>query len=131
MHSLWGWGSNTEMKKMTFGDAIKSSFILNINYRHSFKKIIFCFISRLGRGEGPKQGRKEGKAGEGKYLSTLTDPWTSLQILNLKTLHVSVTNAVSVIPFQGSSALDAHSVVGRGQTGTPRWPKLRSEFLIL
>lgn len=32
MHSLWGWASNTEMKKMTFGDAIKSSFILNINY---------------------------------------------------------------------------------------------------
>lgn len=61
VHSLWGWGSNTEMKKMTFGDAIKSSFILNINYRHSFKKIIFCFISRLGREEGPKQGRKEGK----------------------------------------------------------------------
>jgi len=61
MHSLWGWGSNTEMKKMTFGDAIKSSFILNINYRHSFKKIIFCFISRLGREEGTKWGRKEGK----------------------------------------------------------------------
>lgn len=27
-----GWGSKVKMKKMTFGDAIKSSFILNINY---------------------------------------------------------------------------------------------------
>lgn len=56
-----GWGSKVKMKKMTFGDAIKSSFILNINYRHSFKKIIFCFISRLGGEERTMQGRREGK----------------------------------------------------------------------
>lgn len=61
-----GWGSKVEMKKMTFGDAIKSSFILNINYRHSFKKIIFCFISRLGREEGTTQGRREGEVWGGE-----------------------------------------------------------------
>lgn len=61
-----GWGSKVKMKKMTFGDAIKSSFILNINYRHSFKKIIFCFISRLGGEEGTIQGRREEKVWGGK-----------------------------------------------------------------
>ena len=42
--------------RMTFGDTIKSSFCIKHKLLIQFKKIIFCFLLRLGR--------KEGSAGE-------------------------------------------------------------------
>lgn len=49
------------MGEMTFGDTIKSSFCIKHKLLIQFKKIIFCFLLRLGRkvGWGGEQ-RKEG-----------------------------------------------------------------------
>lgn len=40
------------MGEMTFGDTIKSSFCIKHKLLIQFKKIIFCFLLRLGRKEG-------------------------------------------------------------------------------
>ena len=39
------------MGGMTFGDTIKSSFCIKHKLLIQFKKIIFCFLLRLGRKE--------------------------------------------------------------------------------
>lgn len=40
------------MGEMTFGDTIESSFCIKHKLLIQFKKIIFCFLLRLGRKEG-------------------------------------------------------------------------------
>lgn len=59
---VWGWRMGwwvrgqewrtCTMGEMTFGDIIKSSFCIKHKLLIQFKKIIFCFLLRLGRKEG-------------------------------------------------------------------------------
>lgn len=66
----WGWRMGWRAQgrewrtcatgEMTFGDTRKSSFCIKHKLLVQFKKIIFCFLLRLGRKVGEGEERREG-----------------------------------------------------------------------